>query len=143
MNTRPVLEPKKLKYLPVTEYELDRGIEWAKTQYEKDVARSTLRIIFNTAEERRVSRPGQALPDQVEEIVRECVPFSDKLEVHKRPAYKGAAMKIFSERSARRSKRRARLRRASGAPAPPRKKDRSFTEDPRPKYKGQFVMFRL
>lgn len=138
---KPVLSVQELEYAPASERELDVGIDWAKTQYEKDVDRDMLRVLFNTANERRTSQPRSALPDLVSLIVREGVPLSDKQEAHKRSAYKGAIMKIFAGRSAWRSKNAARKRKHAAEEAQ-RSKDKKtrHPEDARPKYKGQYKL---
>lgn len=136
---KPVLTLQPLQFGPASEQELNAGIDWARTKYEKDVDRDMLRVLFNTANERRTWQYRSALPDIVSLVVHDGVPLSDKEEAHKRAAYKGAIMKIFADRSAWKSKRAAYRRRAREGPAPgsPRKDP---PEDPRPKYKGQYKL---
>ena len=140
MFRRPVLKRQEVRFPPATEQELDTGILWAKTQYEKDIDRDMVRVLVNTANERRSSQPGPSLPDLVAEVVHDGVPLSDKQEAHKRAAYKGAIMKIYAGRSARVSKQAAQKRNSAGIRAPPRSKKKKFTEDARPKYKGQLKL---
>ena len=137
---KPVLKSEAVKYPPPTEQELDIGVAWAKSQYEKDIDRDLLRVLVNTANERRSSQPGPSLPDLVTEVVRDGVPLSDKQEAHKRAAYKGAVMKIYAGRSARVSQKAAYERKNAGVRAPPRPKKGKFTEDARPKHKGQYKL---
>jgi hypothetical protein len=137
---KPVLKREEVRYPPATEQELDVGIEWAKVQYEKDIDRDMVRVLVNTANERRSSQSGVSLPDLVSEVVHDGVPLSNKQEAHKRSAYKGAIMKIYSGRSARVSKHAAQHRKQAGIRAPPRSKKLKFTEDARPKHKGQFKL---
>jgi|GEM_PF-5901570 len=132
MTQRPVLETKQLSYGPVSEWELDIGVEWAKKEYGRTISRNLLRIIFNTTEERRVR--GSKLPLLVATVVREAIPPKNKEERHKIDGYKGAAMKIFAERSARGAPKRAREARAykalTGKKKPAKKQD-VHPEDPK------------
>ncbi|MDO8513969.1 MAG: hypothetical protein Q7S50_00285 [bacterium] len=137
---KPVLKNEAVKFPPPTEQELDTGVAWAKSQYEKDIDCDMLRVLMNTANERRSSQRGPSLPDLVTEVVHQGVPLSNKEEAHKRAAYKGAVMKIYAGRSARVSKEAARKRKSAGVRAPPRSKERKFTEDARPRHKGQLKL---
>lgn len=137
---KPVLKQEAVEYPPASEQELDVGVAWAKSQYEKDIDRDMLRVLVNTANERRSSTPGPSLSDLVTEVVHDGVPLSNKEEAHKRAAYKGAVMKIYAGRSARVSKKAAQRRRNAEVRAPPRSRKRRFTEDARPKYKGQLKL---
>lgn len=137
---KPVLKKEEVRYPPPTEQELDIGVAWAKEQYEKDIDPDLLRILMNTANERRTSQSQVSLPDLVTEVVRDGVPLSNKQEAHKRAAYKGAVMKIYAGRSARVSHRAAQRRKGAGVRAPPRSKKLKFTEDARPKHAGQLKL---
>ena len=137
---RPVLGARKLKSSPVSEQELDVGVAWATLQYEKEIDRSMLRVMVNTANAQRISQPNSSLRDIVEEIVNKNVPLWNKTEAHKRSAFKGATMKIFADRSAHRSKSEARRRREANLPVPRRSGKPRFKEDARPKFAGQLKL---
>ncbi|MSU73902.1 hypothetical protein EXS56_02050 [Candidatus Kaiserbacteria bacterium] len=137
---KPVLKNEAVKFPPPTEQELDTGVAWAKSQYEKDVDRDLLRVLMNTVNERRTSQRGPSLPDLVTEVVHQGVPLSNKDKAHKRAAYKGAIMKIYAGRSARVSQRAAQERKNAEVRGPPRSKKPKFTEDARAKHKGQLKM---
>ena len=137
---KPTLSVQELMFGPVSERELDTGLEWANRQYEKEIDRDLLRVFVNTANERRTSKPRSSLPDLVSEIVHEGVPLSNKEEAHKRSAYKGAVMKIFADRSAWKSKMAAgRRKRTKQQKDGPQGNDK-HPEDPRPRFKGQLKL---
>lgn len=139
---KSTVSTNELDGLPATESELNIALVYAKDpegKYKRDIDRDLLRLIVNTAIERR--RPGVILPFLVAEIAREVIPLSEKKDALKYEAYKGAAMKIFSERSAWKSKGAAHKRRRATEEAQ-RSKDRKtrHPEDARPKYKGQYKL---
>lgn len=139
---KPTITTNELNGLPATESELDIGLVYAKDpegKYGRDVDRDLLRLVVNTAIERR--RTGTILPFLVAEIAREVIPLAEKKDALKYEAYKGAAMKIFSERSAWKSRTMTRKRKHA-AEETRRSKDKSIKhpEDARPKHRGQYKL---
>jgi len=134
---KPAVAEKVLDGAPVSEQELDTGIAYARKKYGREVNRDLLRLAGNTALANR--KPGSILPALVSDAVRKVVPYAQWKDAKSYEAYKGAAMKIFSERSARKRQSVAsRHRLIREAQAPP-KKGQPF-EDTRPKHKGQFKL---
>ncbi len=138
---KPTLSIQELLYSSVSERELDTGLEWAGSQYEKEIDRNLLRLLVNTANERRTSQRRSRLPDIVGQIVREGVPLSNKEEAHKRAAYTGAVMKIFADRSAWKSRRAAAKRKGAKQVKEAPHGSEKHPEDARPRFKGQFKIW--
>ena len=114
MSERPVLHRGELAFGPVTEWEIDMALAYArdpKGKYGKELDPDLLRVLFNTATDRREQEV--ILPLLVARVVQEGIPFKDKEEKPKYEAYKGAVMKIFSERSARSSSAQAKKRKSA------------------------------
>lgn len=114
MTDRPVLRRQELVFGPVTDWELEIGLAYArdpKGKYRAELDCDLLRVLFNTATERREEEV--ILPLLVARVVQEGIPFKNKEEKPKYEAYKGAVMKIFSERSARSSSAQAKKRKSA------------------------------
>ncbi|MBI2610381.1 hypothetical protein HYW60_00380 [Candidatus Kaiserbacteria bacterium] len=135
MAQRPVLETEEVGFEPVSDYELDVGVAYARKEYAKDVDRDMLRVLVNTTLERR--SPKTILPFLAATVVREAIPLKDKERAPKIEAYKGAVMKILSDRSVQKRGADAR-KRAAGREVPPKPKPTEHPEDP--KHKGQFLL---
>lgn len=101
---KAVVEGRVPHYGPVSDFELQVGIAYAKKEYERDLDQHLLRVMVNTTFERR--KPGMKLALLAATVVRELVPARDKAANHAVDGYKGAVMKIMSDRShkARRKK---------------------------------------
>ena len=140
---KPTVSTRDLDGLPVSEDELDAALAYARKpkpegKYERELDRDLLRLVVNTAIERR--GPGEILPRLVAEIAREVLPYGQKKDALKYEAYKGAAMKVFSDRSAWKRKGVARKKRLKREAQAPPEKGKPL-EDKRPKYRGQLKLF--
>jgi len=132
MAQRPVLETEELGYEPVSDFELRVGIAYAKERYGERLDRNMLEVFVNTVLERRSFK--SKLPFLAAIVVRKVISVSNAKARARVNAYKGAIMKILSERSARKRQADAR-KRIERAPKP---KPTEHPEDP--KRKGQFVL---
>lgn len=144
MTDRPVIITEPLDG-PVSDWELGVALDYARRpkpegKYERELDRDLLRLVVNTVIERR--EPGSILPFLTAEVARQVIPQREKKDALKYEAYKGAAMKVFSGRSARaraaRAEEKKRIR--PSARPPPSEKKKVFPEDQRPKHKGQLKM---
>lgn len=142
MTERPVISTEPLDG-PVSDWELNVALDYArnpKGKYRRELDRDLLRLVVNTAIERR--RPESILPFLTAEVAREVIPQREKKDALKYEAYKGAAMKVFSGRSARARSARAQKKKAARPRShpPPSEKPGVYPEDQRPKHKGQLKM---
>ncbi len=140
---KPVVSEMRFDGGPVNEDELDKALEYAqnpKGKYKKELDRDILRLVVNTVIGHR--EPGVILPFLTAEVVRKVVPYAQRKDALKYEAYKGAAMKVFSDRSAWKSKTVARKRAQARSQPPPGKAGsrKRYPEDTRPKHKGQLKM---
>lgn len=136
---KPIVKIAELQGAPVSETELDTALAYARDpegKYKRELDRDLLRLVVNTAIKRRQRE--DALPRLVAEIAREVLPYGQKKDALKYEAYKGAAMKVFADRSAGKRKGAAtRRRRERDSQAPPKAQP---AEDTRPKYRGQYKL---
>ncbi len=132
---RPVVVQKSLGYQPVSEGELDIGVAYAKTEYEKDLDRDLLRLVVNTTLERRNAQTKLAFLAAT--VVRENIRLSNKEQAPKIDAYKGAIMKVMSTRRVRQMQRDAEKRK-QGLSIPMRPKQVEHPLDPRPQFADQY-----
>ncbi len=143
MVDRPVLKREELEFAAVSEWELDIAMAYArdpKGKYRVELDRDLLRVLVNTANERR-SR-NVILPLLVARVVSDGIPFKNKTEKPKYEAYKGSVMKVFSERSARSPAAQAKkIASAARTRRTGKKGRRDYPEDSHPKHKGQLRMF--
>jgi hypothetical protein len=142
MSDRPVLKREVLAFGPVTEWELDIALKYVrdpKGKYKVELDRDLLRVLVNTANERRSK--GVILPLLVARIVSEGIPFKNKAEKPKYESYKGAVMKVFSERSARSPAAQAKkVASAARTRRTGQRKRGTHPEDARKKHKGQLIL---
>ncbi|QQG37745.1 MAG: hypothetical protein HYS26_03925 [Candidatus Kaiserbacteria bacterium] len=141
MTDRPVLKHEEIVFGPITEWELDNALAYVRDpdgKYRAELDRDLLRILANTANERRSH--GVILPLLVARVVQDGIPFSNKTEKPKYEAYKGAIMKIFADRYARSDLAKDRQR-ASAAETrrTGKKKKGEYPKDSRKKHKDQFT----
>ncbi len=127
---------------PATDEEIRVALEYAATshKYRRELNGDLLRLIFDTA--RAHKRKGTKLPMLVAEIVRATLPYVERKDALKYEAYKGAVMKIFSGRNARKQHALAEWRRShqeSAEPAPSPAPE-AHPEDLRKKYRRQLKL---
>lgn len=119
MAQRPILETERLHYRPVSEYELEKALAYAArdrseilyTRGEKKgqikskayagevLDYDMLEVFANTVLKRRTSRSKLAFLAAT--VVREKIKSTDQRNRDRVDAYKGAIMKIMSDRATR------------------------------------------
>lgn len=152
MAQRPVLETERLNYDPVTAHELNEGLNYAATDrpevfYKRGpkngqvrqkayvgqmLDRDMLEVFANTVLERRTPRSKLALLAAT--VVREKIKSTEQSSRDRIDAYKGAIMKMMSDRAVKKRYVDARKR----IKRPPKPKASEHAEDPR--RKGQLLL---
>ena len=163
MTSKPILEEKEMELAPVRKVELDEALEYARTSrpevlYKRgkkkgrikhkayvgqELSRDLLRIIGNSALERRAEQRTAKLPLIAANVAREAIPQYKGTEAETQlryTAYKCATMKIMSIRRVWQMKRDAE-RKAAGQAIPERPKQVDYPLDERPKHEGQRRLF--
>lgn len=163
MTSKPVLQDKEIEYQPVREFELDEALAYAaqdrsevlykrgpkkgqvkrKAYVGQVLDRDLLRILGNTALERRAEKPTERLVQVAATVAREAIPSyrgTERETQLRYEAYKCAVMKIMSIRRVWQMAMDER-RKAQGLSIPERIKQTEFPEDGRPKHKRQLRMF--
>lgn len=125
---------------PVREEELDVALEYAanaRGAYKRTLDRDLLRVLVNTVRQRR--KKSDILPMVAAKVARELIPYNEKKDALKYEAYKGAAMKVFSERAAAK-KRAIAIWKAQRDAEQGAQAQRTRPEDQRKKFAGQYLL---
>jgi len=122
-------------FTPVSRLELDTGLAYAQGRYDELLDIDLLGTIVDESLTSRTRR--SKLPLLVATVVRRHIHARNSAAVARIDAYKGACMKILSDRSVRSRAAKQRLR-DRGIPVPPAPEPVEHPEDPR--RKGQLML---